>query len=103
MNAMTLIPEQKPNPPKPKISREAKMRIRHFVGLVQDLQKKYGIEIATQDDSIVFRDMRRNDDWIDESGTSYGEWDAQIFDTDGNIGRLRSSKINFEKFDGWNK
>ncbi len=80
--------------PKPVISKEAKGRIRGFVKAVQALQKEYGVELATQDDATVFRDMHRVDNW-----QGYGKWDAFIYN-----GRpLRARNLAFEDFSCWGK
>jgi len=82
---------------KPKISAGARRRIREFVTRIEELQKEFSVEICTQDDSIVFRDVLRTDDW-----QGYGYWDASIFDTQGKY-RMRVRNIRFEEFSLWGK
>lgn len=84
---------------KPEISSDARERILSLVREIERIQSKYGVEIAVQDDSIAFRDMRRTDKWLD-GGSSYGEWDAQIFDAN-RVKRMRARNVEFEEFELW--
>lgn len=94
--------------PKPAIAPEAQERILAFVNAIESLQVTYGIEIAASDNAIVFRDMKRTDEWIDSSGESYGDWDAFIFNADdylnpSDLGSFRAENIEFEDFESWDK
>ena len=84
--------------PKPEISKEAKHRIRMFALELDALQRRFGVELAVQDDSLAFRDMRRTDDW-----EGYGEWDAQIFNCAEKVGRVRARNLHFEDFAIWDQ
>ena len=85
---------------KPKISAEAKRRIRAFAAAVADAQDKFGVSLAVQDDSFAFRDQRRKEAWILPDGQVYGEWDAQIFDG-ARVNGFRLRNLRFEDFDAW--
>ena len=92
---------------KPKISNEARGRILAFVNAIEHLQVAYGVELATLEGAaIVFRDMKRKDEWITDGGDSYGCWDAFIFSdgdklSPGDQGAFRVANVEFEDFDGW--
>jgi hypothetical protein len=80
---------------KPFIRNEARERIKLFVLAVEALQKKFGIELCTMDDSIAFFDTKRTDDW-----GIYGDYSAFIFKSE-EIGRMRAKNIKYEQFNLW--
>jgi hypothetical protein len=89
--------------PKPVISEEAKERIRGFVNVIESLQATYSVGITAYDGTLVIFDTKRENEWIQDDGTKYGEWDAFIFGTEGEYPSVSVKSIEFEDFDGWNK
>lgn len=82
---------------KPKISTEARERIRAFLVAVEKLQREHGVEIGVfNGDTLGFRDKRRKDTW-----KGYGEWDAFIYGDAPGICRVKN--VQFENFNLWGK
>ena len=88
---------------KPVISKEAKERIRGFVNAIESLQATYSVGITADDGTLVIFDTKLENEWIQDDGTKYGEWDAFIFGTEGEYPSVSVKAIEFEDFDGWNK
>ena len=89
--------------PKPVISDEAKERIRNFVGAVAAAQLAHGVALTAEDGTLVLYDTKRTDQWIQDDGTSYGEWDAFLYGEDDSYPDTCIKSLSFEDFDGWNK
>jgi hypothetical protein len=86
--------------PKPKISAEAKDRIRAFVSDVLAAQLRHGVELYCEVDSFGLRDARRTKAWICD-GQVYGDYDAFIWD--GNVSGFTEENLSIEDFKGWGK
>jgi len=91
---------------KPTISDEARQRLTAFVGELEALQARMGVQIWVEDDTLAFLDTQRKDNWDGE-----GTWDAKIYGAGsyrqgskpGRRPILRVKNLEFENFDWWEK
>ena len=70
---------------------------------VEALQVTYGVSITADESMLVIYDTKRTDEWVQDDGTSYGQWDGFFFGDADSYPSVSLKELEFEDFDGWEK